>query len=101
MDGWLRTGDLGRFDAAGALHLVGRQRDLIVTAGGKNVYPQDVEAAFAELGAEEWAVFARNYLWPRNRLTGEKLVLVVRGELDAGMQRPSRPAIGAFPTLSV
>lgn len=85
MDGWLRTGDLGRFDASGALHLVGRQRDLIVTSGGKNVYPQDVESAFSELGAEEWAVFAHNYLWPRNELTGEELVLVVRGEMDDAM----------------
>ena len=50
------------------------------------MYPQDVESAFATIGAEEWAVFAHNYLWPRNELTGEELVLVVRGEMDAAMR---------------
>lgn len=42
-DGWLRTGDLGRFDDAGNLVLLGRKKEVIVTAEGLNVYPQDVE----------------------------------------------------------
>lgn len=43
-DGWLKTGDIGRIDADGLLHLIGRSKDLIIT-GGYNVYPGEVEAA--------------------------------------------------------
>ncbi len=43
-DGWLRTGDLGRFDDDGNLHIVGRCKELIIR-GGFNVYPPEVEAA--------------------------------------------------------
>ncbi len=45
-DGWLRTGDLGRIDADGYLHLSGRKGDKIIR-GGENVYPQEVEAVLA------------------------------------------------------
>ncbi len=42
-DGWFHTGDLGRFDAEGNLYLVGRSKDVIVDANGKNVYPDEIE----------------------------------------------------------
>jgi len=42
---WLATGDLGEMDAAGALRFRGRKKDVIVTASGLNVYPEDLEAA--------------------------------------------------------
>ncbi|KPF95631.1 long-chain fatty acid--CoA ligase [Rhodopseudomonas sp. AAP120] len=45
-DGWLRTRDVGRFDADGYLYLVDRTSDMIVT-GGYNVYPREVEDALA------------------------------------------------------
>lgn len=79
VDGWLRTGDLGYFDAAGHLHLVGRSKNMIVTAGGKNIYPEDVESAFEGLDVDELVVVASNYVWPAGKLVDEKLVLVVRG----------------------
>jgi malonyl-CoA/methylmalonyl-CoA synthetase len=56
-DGYFVTGDLGRFDAEGYLHIVGRSRDLIIT-GGFNVYPREVEAEIdAIAGVAEAAVF--------------------------------------------
>ncbi|MBN1209440.1 MAG: AMP-binding protein, partial [Myxococcaceae bacterium] len=42
-EGWLHTGDLGRLDAEGRLYLVGRQKDVIIDANGKNVYPDELE----------------------------------------------------------
>jgi long-chain acyl-CoA synthetase len=44
-EGWLHTGDLGSRDEAGNIYFRGRKKDVIVTAAGLNVYPEDIEAA--------------------------------------------------------
>lgn len=80
VDGWLLTGDQGRIDAAGHLQLFGRRKNMIVTAGGKNIYPEDIENAFVGLAVKEYCVFAANFLWPERRLGGETLVMVLRPE---------------------
>jgi long-chain acyl-CoA synthetase len=80
VDGWLRTGDLGKFDAQGHLHLSGRKKNMIVTEEGKNIYPEDIEAAFESLPVKEFCVFAANYIWPRRSMVGEQLIVVVHLE---------------------
>ena len=45
-DGFFRTGDIGRLDKEGYLVLCGRAKNMIVTDGGKNVYPEEIENAF-------------------------------------------------------
>ncbi|HXX20495.1 MAG TPA: AMP-binding protein [Candidatus Acidoferrum sp.] len=79
-DGWLMTGDLGRIDAVGHLQLFGRAKNMIVTEEGKNVYPEEIEAAFEGLPVKESCVFAANYLWHTRKMTGEQLVLVIHPE---------------------
>jgi long-chain acyl-CoA synthetase len=44
-DGWYRTGDVGALDDAGNLYFKGRKKEVIVTPGGLNIYPEDLEAA--------------------------------------------------------
>jgi len=80
VDGWLLTGDLGRFDRSGHLQLFGRKKNMIVTEGGKNIYPEDIETVFDGLAVKEYSVFAANYVWPKKELGQESLVLVLRLE---------------------
>jgi long-chain acyl-CoA synthetase len=84
VDGWLMTGDLGRFDSAGHLQLAGRKKNMIVTEEGKNIYPEDIEGVFEGLPVKEFCVFAANFIWPKRSMTGEQLLLALH--LEPGQQ---------------
>ncbi len=51
IDGWLHTGDIGEIDAEGFLTITGRKKDIIITAGGKNITPANLEA---EIKQNRW-----------------------------------------------
>jgi len=55
-DGWLHSGDLGRIDADGFLFITGRKKDLIITSGGKNISPANLEADLMACDLVEYAI---------------------------------------------
>jgi long-chain acyl-CoA synthetase len=96
VDGWLRTGDLGQFDEQCHLHLSGRKKNMIVTEEGKNIYPEDIEAAFEGLAVKEvkeFCVFAANYIWPKRSMAGEQLIIVIHLENNQSLTDQLRQEI--------
>jgi long-chain acyl-CoA synthetase len=95
VDGWLLTGDLGRFEDSGHLQLFGRKKNMIVTQGGKNIYPEDIENAFDGLAVKEYSVYAANYIWPAKNLGLETLILILRLEQNQEFNAALREDIEA------
>jgi long-chain acyl-CoA synthetase len=67
-DGYLKTGDLGYLDNEHYLYLTGRAKNMIVTAGGKNVYPEEIENEF-QLFEEIEQVLVRGYVLDKKMKT--------------------------------
>ncbi|HYV64922.1 MAG TPA: long-chain fatty acid--CoA ligase, partial [Myxococcales bacterium] len=55
-EGWLRTGDVGRIDGDGFVHVTDRKKDILITSGGKNVSPQNIEGQLARIPGVAHAV---------------------------------------------
>jgi len=102
-DGWLKTGDLGYLDEENYLYLTGRAKNMIVTEGGKNVYPEEIENRF-QLFPEIDQILVKGYykdqesvseeiealIYPEQdwlkKLTGEGAASAVSAEADARMK---------------
>lgn len=83
-NGWFYTGDLGFFDADGFLHVIGRKKNLVITASGKRIYPEEIEMLLNE-----------------NKLIAEALVRVVPDRSAEGVHveatvHPDSAAIAAL-----
>ena len=74
-DGWFKTGDLGWIDKEGYVMLSGRAKNMIVTAGGKNVYPEEIENAF-QLYDEIEQITVQGYI-PEGQSAGEEIEALV------------------------
>jgi len=85
-DGWLHTGDLGKLDRDGRLVLVGRVKDVIVTATGENVYPDDVERMLGNVQyVSELAIVGVT-----GRSGGERVGCIAVPEEDENVDRATR-----------
>lgn len=94
-DGWLKTGDVGYLDSENYLYLTGRKKNLIVTEGGKNVFPEEIEDYF-QLYDEIEQIMVKGYVLDEKMKT-EGIEAFVYPNLeafgDAGTPAESNPEI--------
>ncbi len=80
-DGYFKTGDVGYLDSENYLYLTGRAKSLIVTEGGKNVYPEEIENCF-QLYSEIEQILVRGYVMDkRTKSEGIEALVYPNGDL--------------------
>ena len=95
-DGWLHTGDMGRLDHKNRLVLVGRAKEVVVTASGENIYLDDVENSLGTVPhVEEYTLVGLDD--PRG---GERLGLLARASADAAKAKAAiQEAVAGLPAV--
>ncbi len=91
-DGWFRTGDLGKLDEENYVYLAGRIKNMIVTEGGKNVYPEEIENEF-QLYDEIDQILVRGYN-PEGKTVVEEIEALIYPNPDwIAQSKLEKPAV--------
>jgi len=93
-DGWLCSGDLGKLDEAGNLVITGRKKEIIITAGGKNITPKNIEGAL-----KEHALVAEAVLVGDRRKYLTALLILDQEALDRFAREKGAPASADAPAV--
>ena len=96
VDGWLHTGDLGEFDEQGYLTVIGRKKEIIITSGGLNIAPKNIEAALMKLPLVSQAVCIgdkRRYITAIVTLNAETAAKFAKDNALEGQELHAHPAI--------
>ena len=96
IDDWLQSGDLGKFDEDGYLTIVGRKKEIIITSGGKNIAPKNIEAALKNIDLVSQAVVIgeqRRFLTALITLDPEKATEFAQAHGIAGGELHNHPTL--------
>ncbi len=82
-DGWFKTGDIGKIDRDGFLHITGRSKSMLVLENGKKVFPEEVEAVLSKIrGILESSVIGANHKLKTNSSSCTHIVAIIVVDID-------------------
>lgn len=90
-DGYLKTGDVGFLNSKGYLFLTGRKKSLIVTEGGKNVYPEEIEESF-QLYQQIQQILVKSWI-PDSKYKGESIEAVIYPDFEYYKQKSENASV--------